>query len=219
MRFLFVIICLLFASNSFSQDWREELNLARSFYKLKKYKEAYSKYILIDKIKPKNIDLKTEIAQAAYKAQQFDSSITNYKKSLKSNKINKSDIHYNIGNSFFNKGDFSNAIESYKKALRSRPNDEQVRHNLTLALKKQNKNKPQNQPEDNQDNKNQPKQQPNPKENDKKKQENQPSPEQSMQKDRTERMLDELMKQEMKAKQNKNKSNTSNNSNNNGKDW
>jgi tetratricopeptide (TPR) repeat protein len=219
MRFFFVIICLFFTSYSFSQDWREELNLARKLYKTKQYYAAYNRYLKVNQIKPKDIDIRAELAQASYKLGYADKSADYYTKILKSKPKNEVDLNYNLGNSYFKSGDYKNSIEAYKKALRSRPNDEQVRHNLTLALKKQNENKPQNQPEDNQDNKNQPKQQPNPKNNDKKKQENQPSPEQSMQKDRTERMLDELMKQEMKAKQDKNKSNTSNNSNNNGKDW
>ena len=219
MKYLLVYICLLFVGKSFSQDWREELNLARRLYKTKQYYAAYNRYLKVNKIKPKNIDIRTELAQASYKVGYANKSVDYYTKILKQNPKNEVDLNYNLGNSYYKSGDYKKSIEAYKKALRSRPTDEQIRHNLTLALKKQNENKPKQQPKENQNQKNPPKQKPNPKDNDKQKQDNQPSPEQSIQKDKTERMLDELMKQEMKAKQNKNKTNTSNNSNNNGKDW
>jgi Ca-activated chloride channel family protein len=219
MKFLIFIVSLVVFNSGLSQDWREELTLARKFYKQKKYKEAYDKYLKVSEIKPKNIDISTEIAQSLYKLGEYNSAAKKYTLTTKNKALNKYDIQYNIGNSYFNSGDFSKAIEAYKKVLRSNPNHNQARHNLALALKKNKPNQPKNQPNSNKDKKNPPKPKPNPPKNDKKQEDKQDPPQQSMQNDRTERMLDELMKQEMKAKQKKNKGNNSTNSSNNGKDW
>ena len=50
MKYLLVYICLLFVGKSFSQDWREELNLARKLYKMKQYNET--KNLIIILLKP-----------------------------------------------------------------------------------------------------------------------------------------------------------------------
>ncbi len=219
MRVLFVLIFLLFAGNGFSQDWREELKLARNLYKTQNYKKAYNQYLKVNKLKPKGIDLRAELAQASYKVGYANKSADYYNKILKHKPKNEEDLNYNLGNSYYKSGDYKKAIEAYKKALRKNPTNEKARHNLTLALKNQPPPKQKNQPKDNQNKKNPPKPKPNPKNNDKKQEDNQPQPDQSMQKDRTERMLDELMKNEMKTKQNLEKGSDKNKSNNNGKDW
>ena len=220
MRYLLFIGCLFTMVVSHSQNWREELNLARNLYKTKQYYSAYNRYLKVDKIKPKDINIKPEIAQAAYKAGYYEKASKIYKKANRKNENNQTDINYNIGNSYYNSDKYKEAIDAYKKALRARPSDEKIRHNLTLALKKNINNKPKSQPKDNSNKKNPPKPKPNPQNNDKKQHEDKQNQlQQSMQNDRAERMLDELMKQEMRTKQNKNKANAKVKSSDNEKDW
>jgi tetratricopeptide (TPR) repeat protein len=128
-----------------------------------------------------------------------------------------------LGNSFFQQKEYSKAIESYKKALRLNPNDQATRYNLALALSKKNDHK--KKPKQNNSKQNQPQPQNPPPASKKEQKKNQPSESpqpnqnQSIKKDQTDRMLDDLMKQEMNTKKNKNKANTSPNNSTYGKDW
>jgi len=43
---------------------------------------------------------------------------------------------YNLGNSLYRLSDFGSAVEAYKQALRMRPDDQDAKYNLELALRK-----------------------------------------------------------------------------------
>lgn len=45
-------------------------------------------------------------------------------------------LHYNLGNTYFQKGEIARAILHYEKALRIDPHDPEIQHNLELARQK-----------------------------------------------------------------------------------
>ena len=223
MKQLLIIAFCFVTSLSWSQDWRDALDQARTLYKEKNYDKAYSAYLIALKGAPKNISLDAEVAQAAYKAKDYQKSTDLYSKNLRSKNINPSLLNHNLGNAYYQKQDYPKAVEAYKNALRKNPNDNETRYNLALALKKEQKNKQQQQ--NNQPNKqNQPPKKNNPPKTNPNKdnKENKSGDQQKNQdiaKDKTDRMLDDLMKKEMNTKKNLNKANAASNEMNNGKDW
>lgn len=60
--------------------------------------------------------------------------------------------YYNLGNSMFKTGDLESAAEAYRRALLMKPDDEDAKYNLELALKmvEQQQNQQQNQQQDQQ---------------------------------------------------------------------
>lgn len=60
------------------------------------------------------------------------------------------DAAYNLGNTHFGAGDYGAAVEAYKQALRIDPADMDAKHNLELALKKQNEQQQQQEQQDQQ---------------------------------------------------------------------
>jgi tetratricopeptide (TPR) repeat protein len=60
------------------------------------------------------------------------------------------DAAYNLGNTRFSAGDDAGAIEAYKEALRVDPGDGEAKHNLELALQRQQEKQQRQQPGDQQ---------------------------------------------------------------------
>jgi len=60
------------------------------------------------------------------------------------------DAMYNLGNTHFKASDLKSAIEAYKEALRLDPNDAEAKHNLELALQKQQEQEQQDQQQEDQ---------------------------------------------------------------------
>lgn len=244
MKYCIAILVLFVSALSYSQEWRDSLNVARQAYKKKEYKKALDYYRSAQKKAPENIDLSDEMGQSAYKAREFEQAEKIFQQSTtsKKDKDAKARTYHNMGNSRMQKKDYQGAIESYKESLRNKPNDEETRYNLSEAIRRlkdqQNKDKKNDQDQDqnkdqNKDqknnNKNQNKDQNNDQNNDQgnnNKQHNQqdqnkgdgqnPSrlPNKSV-----ERMLDQLMKAESQTKRKIGGQKGQSDSAKSGKDW
>jgi tetratricopeptide (TPR) repeat protein len=150
---------LVFISNG--QTWSDSLKIARQLYKSGDYENALNYYNSLDKSKPANIDLSSEIGQAAYKSGDVESAKQKFEEGLnnKNSKADKAKSYHNLGNSMMSKKDYKAAVDYYKEALRNNPSDEETRYNLSEAIRnlqqndKNNKNNQDNQ--DNQSNNNQ----------------------------------------------------------------
>lgn len=226
MRYFVAIVALFTSALSFSQEWRDSLNVARDAYKKKEYKKALDYYRSAQKKAPENIDLSDEMGQSAYKAREFEQAEKIYQQSTasKKDKDAKARTYHNMGNSRMQKKDYQGAIESYKESLRNNPNDDETRYNLSEAIRRlkdqqnknqkndqdQNKNDQQNDQNkndqkknngNNQDQKNQPKDRNKNNQNDQQDQNkgegNNPS---RLPNKSVERMLDQLMKAESQTK-------------------
>lgn len=71
-------------------------------------------------------------ANAAYKKNQFDSALVNYKK-LEENKLAGVELYYNMANCYYKLNQLGHAIAYYEKAYRLDPTDEDIKANLRLA--------------------------------------------------------------------------------------
>ncbi len=73
-----------------------------------------------------------------YKLEDYTGSIKalNEALSLTDNDEQTSQIHYNMGNNYFNLGEYAKAVENYKAGLKKNPYDLDLKYNLELALKK-----------------------------------------------------------------------------------
>ena len=132
MKILLAIAFLFVLNISFSQQWRDSLEAARTAYENKEYGEALKYYESAQKNAPESIDLSDEMAQSAYKAREFKKAQEIYQQNSQKKELNieKADNFHNLGNARMKSKDYQGAIESYKDALRLNPNDEQTRYNL-----------------------------------------------------------------------------------------
>jgi Ca-activated chloride channel homolog len=161
MKKMLVLIVLFVVPNMvFSQDWKDSLNVARKFYKEGKYKEALKYYKSADKLKPNSVDLSQEMAQAEYRADEYENASKNYDKAAENsnNSKKKSSVMTNSGTAKMKTKDYAAAEESFKQALRLDPSNEKARQQLVEARKarkkqeeeqkNQQQKKQQNQPQD-----------------------------------------------------------------------
>ena len=155
MKFILLIVSILFTLTLSAQEWRDSLSVARSLYKKGEYSKASRYYQSAQKKAPEGIDFSDEMAQSAYKARDFEKAEQIYRQSAasKKDKKDKASSYHNLGNTRMKKKDYTGAVESYKEALRNNPNDEQTRYNLSEAirrLKEEQKKEDQNKDQDQQ---------------------------------------------------------------------
>ncbi|MDX1445458.1 tetratricopeptide repeat protein [Lishizhenia sp.] len=228
MKFIAVFTFLLLSCTVNAQQWREEFREGNRLYEEGKYQEAYNHFITAQQQAPENIDISREISRAAYRKGEFKEAAENFYNQLQDAKSQeeKAALYHNMGNCNMKDKNYAEAIENYKNALRMNPSAKETRYNLAEAkrrLKKQEeeqqKNQKQqdqqnqqdqnkNQQQQNQQNQNQQNKEGQPKQGDGQSQKSQnnsssnSSPQQSdkLSSKKTERLLDELMKQEMNTK-------------------
>jgi tetratricopeptide (TPR) repeat protein len=228
--FLLISLAVLFANYSCAQSWRDSLAQGKKQYEEGKYDKAYKSLVEAQKIAPEDIDLSKDIGNAAYRNGDYDMAEKAFRSvATNSEKPQESSKHWhNVGNSQLKRKDYQAAIESYKQALRDNPNNENARYNLAEAkrrLKKQqdqqkkqqekneqeNQNNDQNQNQDQQESKDGQDQKGDEKPGDQQDSQNQSqnsdqkngSPKSDAEKlssKKTERMLDDLLKKEMRTK-------------------
>ena len=142
-----------------AQEWRDNLLLARKYYKDGEYIKSLKFYELAEKKLPSKIDLSSEKGQVLYKLKEFKKAEKQFQSSNK-RKSFKSKVYHNLGNSQMQQKKYKEAIEAYKKSLRLNPTDKETRYNLSEAIRKlknqNNKTKPKSSP-NNKENKNSPK--------------------------------------------------------------
>ena len=158
MRRIFVIICVLISTLSFSQDKVELLNKGNEYFQegdFEKAEEYYKISLEVDNQYYKaNLNTGHSLFRQAFSLIQkqdttglkkCSESELFYKNSveLTENKNNKSECLYNLGNSQLLSKKLEESIESYKKSLRLVPENMNAKHNLSLAqylLNKKQKN-------------------------------------------------------------------------------
>ena len=158
MRAIFIIICVLVSTLSFSQDKVELLNKGNKYFQEGDFEKAehYYKQSLETDNKYYKANLNTGHAlfrQAFSLIQQQDTSglkkcseaelFYNNSTELTKNKNEKAESLYNLGNSQLLGQKLEKSIKSYKKSLRLVPKNMNAKHNLALAqylLNKQQEN-------------------------------------------------------------------------------
>ncbi|MBT6699001.1 MAG: tetratricopeptide repeat protein [Flavobacteriales bacterium] len=159
MRRIFVIICVLISILSFSQGKVELLNKGNEYFQeedFEKAEEYYKKSLEVDNQYYKaNLNTGHSLFRQAFSLIQeqdttglkecLESSELFYRSSLEvtTNKNEKSESLYNLGNAQLLSQNLEESIESYKKSLRLVPENMNAKHNLALAqylLNKKQKN-------------------------------------------------------------------------------
>ena len=148
MRRIFVIICVLISTLSFSQDKVELLNKGNEYFQegdFEKAEEYYKRSLEVDNQYYKaNLNTGHSLFRQAFSLIQkqdttglkkCSESELFYKNSveLTENKNDKSESLYNLGNSQLLSQKLEESIESYKKSLRLVPENINAKHNLALA--------------------------------------------------------------------------------------
>lgn len=123
-------------------------------YKKGKYEDALLKYNNVFKYKQNDPVLNYNLGTILYKKGNFDTAAYFFDNAIKYVKdpILKSKAYYNMGNAYMKSKKFDKATESYSNSLKYNPADPDSRYNLSYALrnlKKQQQNKPKEQPKDN----------------------------------------------------------------------
>jgi len=210
-----------------SQSWEDSLRIGKEYFQNKQFDKAYRTLLEAQKLAPSNVDLSQDIGNAAYRSQNFDMAEKAFRSaaSKNENQSQSAKSWHNVGNSQMKAKNYKASIESYKKSLRKDPTDDKTRYNLAEAQRRlkvqeeqEQKNDEQNQNESHQNQKSESNQQDqNKKGNQGDKNENQKrnpagqqgenpdqksnaQPESKLSNQKTERLLEELLKQEMQTK-------------------
>ncbi|NRA10656.1 MAG: tetratricopeptide repeat protein [Crocinitomicaceae bacterium] len=138
MKAILKIGFLLGTGISFSQEWRDTLEVARKEYKKENYKKALNYYKSAQRKAPEEIDLSDEIGQSAYRSGDFETAEKIFQQNRNNKRTNKSraENNHNIGNARMRSKNYEGAVEAYKDALRLNPKDEKTRYNLSEATRR-----------------------------------------------------------------------------------
>ena len=123
-------LMVLFANTLFAETSGEVLYLRGS------YLDAESYFREMDMNNPKDVRWRYNRGCAAFKSDQLDASLSAFNSVTK--RTEDPEIlfraSYNAGNVLFKKGDFASAAQFYIQALKIKPDDEDARYNLSVAL-------------------------------------------------------------------------------------
>jgi tetratricopeptide (TPR) repeat protein len=137
MLFLFV------GFNSFAQNANETIKKGNDAYKKNDYETATKKYGEVVQKNENNATAQFNLGNALYKTEKKDDAVNTFEKAAItfSKPAEKSNALYNKAVVLQNNKKLEECILNYKNALKLNPNNEDARHNLQLALKKQQQEK------------------------------------------------------------------------------
>jgi Ca-activated chloride channel family protein len=215
MKTLALTIVVLFslASSSNAQTEKKSIRQGNRSFDKKEYPNSEISYRKALEKNPSSFKGNFNLADALYKQDKHDESIK-ILDGLSSSNVNdnqKSNVYYNMGNSYVKQQKLKESIESYKKSLRLNPNDMDSKYNLAEAqrmLKQQQQqqkndknNKDNKDKKDNKDNKDNKDQDNKNKQNQDQKDKNQQQPKQKISQEDARRMLEALQNNEKQVQQ------------------
>ena len=116
-------------------SWNRMMKSGHKAYVNQDYDAAISTFQEAALDRPNNPIVHYNLGASLYKQGKFQQAANAFQTVLlKVNVPNKAAVHYNLGNAQFQMRDFSAAITSYRSSLRFKPNDQDAKHNLALAL-------------------------------------------------------------------------------------
>lgn len=153
------LIAVLFASTASADEYRSKANEGYEYYKNGEYDKATENYRQAGIIKPDKALPNFGKGAALFRSNDLEGANKEYSAAIDKgdNKI-RADAQYNIGNSFYKMDKYEDAVKSYINALKINPDDKDYKHNLEMALLKQQLQQQQQQQQsqdDNQDEKEQ----------------------------------------------------------------
>ena len=127
-------------SNTNAQVWVDSLRKAQDLYKSQDFDNALKLYKEAKVSQMDDVMLKKELAQSAYRSEDFEFAQSAFQSALEqeSNTKNQADLYYNKGNVCYKQGDYKGAIKNYKTSIIKNPNNQDEKYNLSQALRKEN---------------------------------------------------------------------------------
>lgn len=204
-----IIILFLFnftVLHSFAQYVNPEVRRGNREYKAENFTEAEMNYRKALEEDPQSLKALYNLANALYRQGRYEESANIFDgiSSLNIPDNRRADAYHNLGNARLGNQQIQEGIEAYKNSLRLRPDDNDTRHNLAMAMKLlQEQEQQQQQDQDGDDDQQQDQQQPqdgDDEQQDEQPQEPQPRPDQISPED-AKRILDALNQQEQEIQE------------------
>ena len=136
-------------------DAASQNNEGNRLFQQKRYDEALKKYTDAQASRPGAPELHYNIGNVLFRKGEFEKAIEEYRRAgaVADPRLSQA-ATYNRGNALMMQGRLPEAVKTYVQALRARPDDQDAKRNLELALrlmKEQQQKKPQEQQDDQQD--------------------------------------------------------------------
>lgn len=134
-RLILIIIFCIIANQLFALNYGKVIKNSKANHKYndeefekaeKLHKENSIEY-------PDDTNIHFNLGDAYYKTEKYDEAITEYKNSLRDNKVDKSNAYYNIGNALFQQEDYIKALENFKNSLIHNPKNIDAKYNYELT--------------------------------------------------------------------------------------
>jgi Ca-activated chloride channel family protein len=149
---LLFLLVMSFAASASGDEYRSKINEGYEYYKNGEYDKASEDYRQAGVIKPDKALPNFGKGAALYRSNDFEGASKEYGAAIdKDDDRIKADAHYNIGNAFYRAEKYGEAVKSYINALKINPDDKDYKHNLEMALLKQQLQQQQQQQQQNQD--------------------------------------------------------------------
>ena len=149
------LIAAFFASTASADEYRNKANEGYEYYRNGEYDKATENYRQAGIIKPDKALPNFGKGAALFRSHDFEGANREYSAAIdKGDNEIRADAQYNIGNAFYKTEEYENAIKSYINALKINPDDNDYKHNLEMALLKQQLQQQQQQQQDQDDNQN-----------------------------------------------------------------
>ena len=135
MRFLSLIILSFFSiSLIFAQSAHDLRQEADDCYEAQNFAEAEEKYRKSIEETP-SVNGEYNLGNSIYMQERYEEAINHYENAarLAKSDATRADAFYNLGNSYLSAGKLEEGIGSYINTLKINPDDNDAKHNLTLA--------------------------------------------------------------------------------------
>lgn len=191
------------ALSLFAQKENKFIRSGNDLYAEENYKDAEVDYMKALEENPGSNKGQFNLGDALYKQESYEDAakIFNNQTELLSDKNQRSDAYYNLGNSLLKANKFPESIDAYKKALRNNPKNMEAKYNMEYAKKKLEQQ--QNKDDQNKDNKDQDKKDQDKKDQDKKEQDKKDQEKQDQEKQQQDQQQDKKNQQGENQDQNK----------------
>ena len=139
MNRLALSFTLILLSLSLSaQNIKGELRKGNKAYADKDYKRAEQSYRKALQQAPQSAQAQYALSTVLYKQKQYEAAKEHLAQALKSGTLDlaqQADLYHNTGNIAMQSKDYQQAVDYYKQAIVRKPEDEETRYNLALALR------------------------------------------------------------------------------------